>query len=123
MQKKSSKKKISENSGKYKSELERIRALSMLSNIIKKGDVENVLFSEVERETESSSQSNLDSLIDKIMEDDKKSADDKKLELIEALTTGKKAVKMSKEKPSSKRSLKSKHHRSASNAKGRKIKR
>ncbi|MGC8651706.1 MAG: hypothetical protein ACP5UH_00425 [Candidatus Micrarchaeia archaeon] len=82
--------------GKYAAELERIRALSNISRIIKRSDVESALISEIERDSESARTGNVDKLLGQIMEEDIKHPGERGLEAIERLTTGEGAVRLSK---------------------------
>ena len=82
--------------GRYEAELKRIRELSTLSKMLKKGDVESALLSEIERDSESGSVRSTDELINKLMEEDKNAVEEKNLEIIEKLPTGGKEVKISK---------------------------
>jgi len=96
MAKKVSKTMHAKSNSKYARELERIKALNDLGKIIKRGDIESALQSEIERDSESARQSNIDNLINQLAESDKGSVYENRLELIERLTTGTAAVKISK---------------------------
>ncbi|MCL4373856.1 MAG: hypothetical protein M1360_03175 [Candidatus Marsarchaeota archaeon] len=93
--------------GKYAAELERIKALSDISRIIKKSDVESVLINEIERDSESARTANVDKLLSQITEEDRRHPGEKGLEVIERLTTGEGAVRLSKTSRSSKARKKS----------------
>jgi hypothetical protein len=110
-------KKAAVRGGKYATEIERIRALENITRIINRSDVESAAVSNVGRETESSNESVLDSLLDKLAEEDKGRISETRLKEIENLTTGMKEVhitkKVQKAKPNAKHNAKKLHAKSS----------
>ena len=78
--------------GKYDAELAKIKELSALENILKKGDVENALLTNSAKESEPVSENVIDAILSSV---DKGKIGEKDMALIEKLTT-KKAAKHSK---------------------------
>ena len=89
-------KKAAGQKSKYADEIERIRALENITRIIKKSDVESAAVSNVGRETESSNESALDSLLDRLADEDRGRISESSLKEIENLTTGKKEFRIVK---------------------------
>ncbi len=70
--------------GKYAAELAKIKELSTLESIIKKGDVENALLTNSAKESEPVSENVIDSILSSV---DKGKIGEKDMALIEKLTT------------------------------------
>ena len=105
--------------GKYAAELAKIKELSALENILKKGDVENALLTNSAKESEPVSENVIDAILNSV---DKGKIGEKDMALIEKLTTkgagrhqrsAKKAskVKKSQHKPVQKRPKAKRHGR------------
>jgi len=69
--------------GKYARELEKIRQMRALNNMLAKGDVENALLSGGAKESEPASDNVVDSMLDRLQQKEKGSRD---VELVEKLT-------------------------------------
>jgi hypothetical protein len=111
---------VGKKKGKYAAELAKIKELSVLEGILKKGDVENALLTNSAKESEPVSENVIDAILSSV---DKGKIGEKDMALIEKLTTkstgkhhrsGKKASKAKKKsqhKPVQKRPKAKKHGR------------
>ena len=80
---------------KYATELEKIKKLKTLDNILKRSDVESALLANAAKESEPVSENLIDSILNEIS---KEKDGERNLEIIEKLTIGKKGSKISKDK-------------------------
>ena len=103
--------------GKYAAELARIKELSTLEMILKKGDVENALLTNSAKESEPVSENVIDSILNSV---EKGKVGEKDMALIESLTTrsiakrprsAKKAAKKKTPRKPARKKPKAKKHR------------
>ena len=69
--------------GKYARELEKIKQMRALNNMLSKGDIENALLSSGSKESEHSNDNVVDSILDRLQQSEKSGKD---IELVDKLT-------------------------------------
>jgi hypothetical protein len=71
--------------GKYARELEKIKQMSALNNMLSKGDIENALLSSGSKDSEPVNDNVVDSILDRLQQSEKSGKD---MELVDKLTEG-----------------------------------